>query len=281
MWKEQKYIHYLVKIIAILGILGFALIIIYIFSINNEIYSENNISFLYFLIIDISIILIPITLTFLNINKKFTKERNELKDLKASLINIRYESSYRLIEKLDSEEDKKKLLNNIVLRKFKEKFYINPIIINETVHKLRKFNIKPGSQISYADTFGFIIRNEGFGSFKDPILDEIDEYKGTPIGAYCNDRKEYYENYFRPKHVSIIEHKGSPIGAYSVMIKKNGIYIVYLYLLSEYEDSGIKETLIKDILERAKEEHKQVMTCVYKGDDIDRQLCVHLGFEVF
>ncbi len=94
-------------------------------------------------------------------------------------------------------------------------------------------------------------------------------------------QKEYYEKYFRPKHVSIIEHKGQPIGAYSAIIKRNGIYIVYLYLLPEYEDSGIKETLIKDILERAKEEHKQVMTCVYKGDDIDRELCVRLGFEVF
>lgn len=94
-------------------------------------------------------------------------------------------------------------------------------------------------------------------------------------------QKEYYEKYFRPKHVSIIEYKKTSIGAYSVIIKRSGIFIVYLYLLPEYEDSGIKEYLMKDILEKAKKEQKPVLTCVYKGDNIDKEVCISLGFKQF
>ena len=94
-------------------------------------------------------------------------------------------------------------------------------------------------------------------------------------------QKDYYEKYFRPKHVSIIEHLGQSIGAFSVIFRRSEIIIVYLYLLPDYQDSQIRESLIRDILKKAKEERKPVLTCVYRGENIEKEVCVRLGFEVF
>lgn len=52
-------------------------------------------------------------------------------------------------------------------------------------------------------------------------------------------QKHQYEHFFRPKHVSIIEHERQPIGAVSVITRRKDIFIMYLYLLPEFHDSGI------------------------------------------
>lgn len=96
----------------------------------------------------------------------------------------------------------------------------------------------------------------------------------TDIKLDEDHQKEYYETSFRPKYVSIIEHAGTPIGAYSVLFKRKKIFIVYLYILPEYNDGGIKEHLIKEVQKRSKEEQKPINTCVYKGDNIDKDMCV-------
>ncbi len=104
---------------------------------------------------------------------------------------------------------------------------------------------------------------------------------GTDIELDEELQKEHYEYHFRPKYVSIIEHKGAPIGAYSVLFKRKGIFIVYLYVLPEYNNGGIKELLIKEVQKRAKEERKPINTCVYKGVNMDKDVCVSLGFKQF
>ncbi len=162
MLKEQKFILYSLKIIGLLIIFGLALTIIAIYSLNNQINSEETINLLYYLLIDISSLIIAMILIVFNINKKFNEEKNQLKDLRSSLINIRYESSYKLIKELGSEEDKKELLNNFKLCKFKEPFFINPILINKIIAIVRKFNINPVNQSCYADTFGVLIKSENY-----------------------------------------------------------------------------------------------------------------------
>ena len=209
--KAQKYKIYWVKFLGIFIIFFIiALILIKHHSslLTQENLSEKLIELLYFLILDIAIILIPLILLVSRIKKKFREEKNELKDLRSSLINIRYESAYKLINELGDEKDKKELLNNIVLRKFKAPFFLTPLIVDNVILKLRKLNIKPGTETPYADVFGFMIRceeylelealddliykiykllknygvKEGFqriekgnGSFNDNLLKDIDE----------------------------------------------------------------------------------------------------------
>ena len=94
-------------------------------------------------------------------------------------------------------------------------------------------------------------------------------------------QKYHYEHFFRPKHVSIIEHAGHPIGAVSVIIRRKEIFIVYLYLLPEFQNKGIDEILIKTVIKRAKKERKPVMTWLFKEDTQGKSLCDSLGFEKF
>lgn len=163
--KAQKYKIYLGKLLGIcfiFVIVTFILILHHSLLITQENFSEKIIELLYLLILDIAIILIPLVLLVSNIKKNFHEERNELKDLRSSLINIRYESSYKLIGKLGDEKDKKELLNNVILKKFKDPFFLSPLIVDNAILKLRKFNLRPGTETPYADVFGFMIRCEEF-----------------------------------------------------------------------------------------------------------------------
>ena len=94
-------------------------------------------------------------------------------------------------------------------------------------------------------------------------------------------QKNHYENFFRPKHVSIIEHANQPIGAVSIIVRRKNISIVYLYLLPEFQDMNIDAIFIKKVLKQAKKEQKPVMTCVFKEDTQGKRLCDSLGFEIF
>jgi len=163
--KNQKYKIYWGKLLAILIILviiNFILILHHSSFLSQGNFSDKLIELIYYVILDISIVLIPLILLVSRIKKKFHEEKSDLQDLRSNLINIRYESSYKLISELGDEKDKKGLLNNVTLRKFKNPFFLTPLIINNAILKLRKFNIKPGTETSYADIFGFIIRCENF-----------------------------------------------------------------------------------------------------------------------
>ncbi|MFX1337989.1 MAG: GNAT family N-acetyltransferase [Promethearchaeota archaeon] len=94
-------------------------------------------------------------------------------------------------------------------------------------------------------------------------------------------QKYHYENYFKPKHVSIIEHANLPIGAQSLIVRRKNMFIVYLYLLPEFQNKGIDESLIKIALKRAKKEKKPVLTCMFKEDKQGMSMCHDLGFEIF
>lgn len=94
-------------------------------------------------------------------------------------------------------------------------------------------------------------------------------------------QKKHYDKHFRPKYVSIIEYFNQPIGAVSVMVRRKEIYIVYLYILPEFQNKDIDESLIKNILNRAKQEHKSVITCMFKGETRTKRMCARLGFKVF
>jgi len=94
-------------------------------------------------------------------------------------------------------------------------------------------------------------------------------------------QKHHYDNYFKPKHVWIIEYANRPIGAQSIIVRRKHMVIVYLYLLPEFQNKGIDESLIKIALERAKKEKKPVMTCMFKGDTQGISMCHKLGFETF
>jgi hypothetical protein len=93
--------------------------------------------------------------------------------------------------------------------------------------------------------------------------------------------EEYYDNYFNPKHVLIIEYSDEPIGATSIVYRRKNICVVYLYLMPKFQDSDFKISLINRVLKRAKKEKKPVLTCVFKGDPQDKEICDLLGFEVF
>ena len=170
--KIHKFIIYpkILKFYLILFIILFLILIKYhleIITLKN--FNEEIIEFSYFLILDTAIILIPLVLIVINIRKNFCEKRNELKDLRSSLINIRYESSYKLINQLEDEKDKNELLNNEILKKFKDPYFLTSLIINNTISKVRKFNLTPNTNTSYADIFGFIIRCEEYFD-----LNEID-----------------------------------------------------------------------------------------------------------
>ena len=94
-------------------------------------------------------------------------------------------------------------------------------------------------------------------------------------------QKNHYENFFRPKHVSIIEHANQPIGAVSIIVRRKNISIVYLYLLPKFQNMNIDTFFIKKVLKQAKKEQKPVMTCVFKEDTQGKSLCDSLGFEIF
>ncbi len=94
-------------------------------------------------------------------------------------------------------------------------------------------------------------------------------------------QKDQYEHFFRPNHVSIIEYKSHPIGAVSIITRRKDIFIVYLYLLPEFHDSGIDVSLIKEVLEQAKQEQKPVITCMFKAEQWEKSICNRLGFTIF
>jgi ribosomal protein S18 acetylase RimI-like enzyme len=99
---------------------------------------------------------------------------------------------------------------------------------------------------------------------------------------FDEERQKYqYDNFFNPKHVSIIEYANRPIGAQSVIVRRKDIFIMYQYLLPEFQNKGIDESLIKIALQRAKKEKKPVMTCVFKEDTQGKDMCDTLGFEIF
>lgn len=94
-------------------------------------------------------------------------------------------------------------------------------------------------------------------------------------------QKNHYENYFKPKYVSIIEYANHPIGAQSIIISRKDIFIVYQYLLPEFQNKGIDESLIQIALQQAKKEHKPVLSCMFKEDTQGMRVYNHLGFEIF
>ena len=94
-------------------------------------------------------------------------------------------------------------------------------------------------------------------------------------------QKNQYDNYFKPKHVSIIEHDNRPIGAQSIIIRRKDIFIMYQYLLPEFQNKGIDESLIQIALQRAKKDKKPVLSCVFKEDTQGKSMCDILGFEIF
>jgi hypothetical protein len=94
-------------------------------------------------------------------------------------------------------------------------------------------------------------------------------------------QKYHYDNYFKPKHVSIIEFANRPIGAQSVIIRKKKIFIVYQYLLPEFQDKGIDESLIQIALQKAKKEKKPVLTCFFKEDTQGMRMGDDFGFKIF
>ena len=124
-----------------------------------------------------AIILIPIIIWDLNIRKNFKEDKNQLKDLKMKLINIRYEMVYKLIEKLKDENEKSKLLEKFNLKKYKNAIILdNPHIINDVSILLRKFNLYYGDNNPYADVFLFMARYDRFldlNSVEDIIYDTI------------------------------------------------------------------------------------------------------------
>jgi ribosomal protein S18 acetylase RimI-like enzyme len=94
-------------------------------------------------------------------------------------------------------------------------------------------------------------------------------------------QKNQYENFFKPKHVSIIEYENRPIGAQSVIVHKRNLFIIYLYLLPEFHNRGIDESLIKIALKQAMEEKKTVISCVFKEDTQGKNTYDALGFKSF
>ena len=94
-------------------------------------------------------------------------------------------------------------------------------------------------------------------------------------------QKNQYENYFNPKHVSIIEYDNRPIGAQSIIVRKKNMFIVYMYLLPEFHNKGIDESLIKMALKQAKEEKKPLLSCVFKEDTQGKSYFDVLGFKSF
>lgn len=94
-------------------------------------------------------------------------------------------------------------------------------------------------------------------------------------------QKDYFDNYFRPKYVLIIQHSNRPIGAVSVIVRRKEIFIVYLYVLPAFQDKGIDEELVRNVLKRARREQKPVVTCIDKGETQIKNIYAHLGFHIF
>ncbi len=94
-------------------------------------------------------------------------------------------------------------------------------------------------------------------------------------------QKNHYENHFNPKYVYIIEYDNRPIGAQSVIVRRKNMFILFLYLLPEFQNKGIDETLIKVALKQAKEEKKPLISCVFQEDTQGKSLFDALGFEPF
>jgi hypothetical protein len=94
-------------------------------------------------------------------------------------------------------------------------------------------------------------------------------------------QKNQYENHFEPKRVNIIEYENRPIGAQSVIVRRKNMFIVYMYLLPEFHNKGIDESLIKMALNQAKEEKKPLISCVFKEDTLGKRNFEALGFKSF
>ena len=94
-------------------------------------------------------------------------------------------------------------------------------------------------------------------------------------------QKNHYENHFKPKNVSIIEYDNQPIGAQSIIVRRNNMFIVYLYLLPEFQNKGIEESFIENAIIQAEEERKALISCVFKEDTQGKSLFDALGFKPF
>jgi len=168
----NKYQKYIIKrsLIWISFLTVFIFFIIYSYNIHfrNEenVVNLSVINKIASIILNTAVVFIPFIPLFiwdLDLRKKFKEDKDQLKDLKMKLINVRYEMVCKLIDKLKDEGEKSLLFNKLNLKKYKNPLYLDvPIIINDITSKLRKFNLYYGDDRPYADVFGFIARYERF-----------------------------------------------------------------------------------------------------------------------
>lgn len=93
-------------------------------------------------------------------------------------------------------------------------------------------------------------------------------------------QREHFYAYFKPKYVSIIQDDSQLMGAFSFFSKKNVIFILYVYLLPEFQGQGIGTFILKGIIRMAKAQGKPIVLNTFKKNTKALRLFIRLGFKV-
>lgn len=102
-----------------------------------------------------------------------------------------------------------------------------------------------------------------------------------PIWGWdVKERMKLIRKEFKPADIQILCHAGYAIGVLQVepMAGEDGLFIRQIFLAPEYQNKGIGSAIIKDIIARAKAEHKELGLHVFKTNMRAMALYRRLGF---
>ena len=109
------------------------------------------------------------------------------------------------------------------------------------------------------------------------LVDWSDEQKETFLRMQVSAQVEHYKIHFPHAEQSIIEYEGIPVGRLIVDRSGDWIHIIDIALLSEVRNAGIGSAIMKDLIEEAQHDNREIMLRVEFFNPA-RRLYSRLGF---
>ena len=109
------------------------------------------------------------------------------------------------------------------------------------------------------------------------LVDWSDEQKEAFLRAQVNAQAAHYKIHFPTAEQSIIQREDVPVGRLILNRSEELIHIIDIALLTEARNTGIGTAVMKDIMEEAARDHRQVMLRVEFFNPA-RRLYARLGF---
>jgi ribosomal protein S18 acetylase RimI-like enzyme len=109
------------------------------------------------------------------------------------------------------------------------------------------------------------------------LVDWTAEQKAVFLRAQVNAQTAHYKTHFPTAEQTIIQREGVPVGRLILNRSKDMIHIIDIALLPEARNAGIGSAVMKDVMEEAARDNRQVMLRVEFFNPA-RRLYARLGF---